>query len=602
MNHFFISFKDVHINAKVKIDQYFQEFYPSDTDTFSDSNCFALLSSHKNNSLYSICKSSNQQYLLIGCIRLDNELEIQAIVHSPAYHSHEQLVIELFQQSGVIAFKKIIGDFSFVIYDIINKYVWAVKDHLGIRPLFYHQDDNGLLIGSTIGSILQSLPIHPKLNRDYIARELNDATQPVFETLFAGIYRLEGAHYLEYDIQQKTIIKNKYWELLPLSNLTEATTEDQWNKLNLLLEQAVYSRLKNNQKIGVQLSGGMDSSAIAVIASKQIDKKNLFSYSFILNEKTKSFSTNAVDEQTTQNTIIKHAGLLRDKHYQIEDFHYVDVYEEMNQSKKVMGGYANSDAIWQDSLFRKAGENQVEIMFSGFPGDECISNSSALFFTEYFYQLEWKILAKIFLRTPIKFLKWVYHFVRLNLLGNPLARFNKIKEKRNLLIKGYHFSKKENNNFFPFYPSFRKYLIKNVTRPHTSLRAESEGLYASQYGITTVYPLADIRLLEYVISLPMLFFDTQEYDRALFRNICKGILPESVRLQQKYNGAMTLAFAEYSKKKAIEELKNYQIKNHLQLIDTNNLSKLDDFEKTIIQVKLYKLDYLIEKAIMDGAK
>ena len=94
-----------------------------------------------------------------------------------------------------------------------------------------------------------------------------------------------------------------------------------------------------------------------------------------------------------------------------------------------------------------------------------------------------------------------------------------------------------------------------------------------------MYPLADIRLLEYVISLPMLFFDTQEYDRALFRNICKGILPESVRLQQKYNGAMTLAFAEYSKKKAIEELKNYQIKNHLQLIDTNNLSKLDDFEK-----------------------
>jgi len=102
------------------------------------------------------------------------------------------------------------------------------------------------------------------------------------------------------------------------------------------LEQAVYSRLQNHQRIGVQLSGGMDSSAIAVIASGQMDKRLLFSYSFVLNEQAKSELPHLVDEQLTQRAIIEHAGLFAENHRTIDGFHYTDVFEELEQSRKIM--------------------------------------------------------------------------------------------------------------------------------------------------------------------------------------------------------------------------------------------------------------------------
>ncbi|HAC14675.1 MAG TPA: asparagine synthase, partial [Bacteroidetes bacterium] len=85
-----------------------------------------------------------------------------------------------------------------------------------------------------------------------------------------------------------------------------------------------------------------------------------------------------------------------------------------------------------------------------------------------------------------------------------------------------------------------------------------------------------------------------------FRNICKGILPDKVRLQPKFSGAMTLAFAEYWKKKSTEELSDYEIKNHTGLFASEEELKNQDIGtpdlKTHIQSRrdsLKKMDYLI---------
>jgi hypothetical protein len=67
------------------------------------------------------------------------------------------------------------------------------------------------------------------------------------------------------------------------------------------------------------------------------------------------------------------------------------------------------------------------------------------------------------------------------------------------------------------------------------------GVLANQYDIETVYPLADIRLLEIMYSLPAELFKPKPYSRALLE-YCKRILPDKVRLQTKGNGAKTASF------------------------------------------------------------
>ena len=137
-----------------------------------------------------------------------------------------------------------------------------------------------------------------------------------------------------------------------------------------------------------------------------------------------------------------------------------------------------------------------------------------------------------------------------------------------------------------------------MCRPHTCHRTESEGAYANQYGIETVYPLADIRLLRLVYSLPVRLFRPKPYSRALFRNLCLGILPDKVRLQPKFSGAMTLAFAKYWKKTQADELRDYKLKNHTGLmIESDVIDKFDEESESLkgFSINVRKMDYIIDQ-------
>ena len=183
-----------------------------------------------------------------------------------------------------------------------------------------------------------------------------------------------------------------------------------------------------------------------------------------------------------------------------------------------------------------------------------------------------------------------------------LKGYSKIQKNRNLLDSNSEFNSLLKDSSFQFTSSFRQELIETVYRAHSCLRIESESLYASQYGIVTVYPMADLRFVQFALSLPIEYFNPQKYSRALFRTICEGILPDDVRLQKKRNGAMTLAFTEFWEKEQIRDFADWEIKNSLDLIDTHKVfddSKLQDIVRKVVR---NKMDYLIEKNLIKNEK
>ncbi len=97
------------------------------------------------------------------------------------------------------------------------------------------------------------------------------------------------------------------------------------------------------------------------------------------------------------------------------------------------------------------------------------------------------------------------------------------------------------------------------------------------------YPLADIRLLSWVYSLPSEMFAPVPYTRALFRNVCKGILPEDVRTQAKFNGASTLAFAHYWLDQKTKAFQKIPMQDPYGMV---NLKKMEEFEAKKIHEKL----------------
>lgn len=534
----------------------------------------------------------------VGWCRLDNIEELQLQLKLSKNPEEKEIILKAYEHWGKDCVKHFIGDFSFAIWDATKKTLFLAKDQLGIRPLFYMEQEGLLYFGTTIPSIKNALLKKPELNQEYIAKELRNYPQHVEDTFFAAIKRLKPAHYIA--ITPKKVIEEvRYWELGTVNLNHCKTNEDYYKLLRKTLEIAIKSRIRGKKNIGCQLSGGMDSSAIAVILSRIIGKKSLHTYSFVLNETTKAYSDNGIDEQETQEAIIEYAALERDNHHKVTGFHHKDIWEELAAKNNVMGGFADSDAIWQDSLYKKAAEqNQVEIIFSGFPGDEGISQNGNNYFYDYLNELNFKALFKFLIDFKRGAILKIMHYYRSKKAKTTAFDYSKLQEKRNLLSPRSPFYKELKDSSFTFNPSFKSWQKQQICRSHTTLRTESEGAYANQYDMETVYPLADIRLLEIMYSLPAELFKPKPYSRALFRNLTKGILPDKVRLQPKRSGAKTLAFADYWIFTKAEALKNYSIKNQLGLMISEEEYLLKEAENDLMKMKrwniLKEMDYLID--------
>jgi asparagine synthetase B (glutamine-hydrolysing) len=443
---------------------------------------------------------------------------------------------------------------------------------------------------------------HLSINEKYIAKELKNYPVEVGETFFNEIHRLKPAHYFSASAKDLSFTEKRYWHFIEMDTRPFKTPQAVYDELRRLFYQAVECRLKGVSIAATQLSGGMDSSAITVIASRLMPKENLHTFSFVLNEKTRAFSERGVDEQATQNSILEYAQLHQENHHLSDGFYYKDTFECYDQSNQIMGGVANSDAVWQDSMFKQAAEQGVELMFSGFPGDEGISNPGGRYFFEYFHQMDFAWMFKQLISQPYIFAKQVYRYLSARFSKVTLKGYDKVQKNRNLLNPDSPFHSELKDSSFGFNSSFRQELINKTFRAHSCLRTESEGLYASQYGIVTAYPMADLRFVQFALSLPMEYFNPKEFSRPLFRKICEGILPDDVRLQKKQNGAMTLAFAEFWKKEQLKDFATWSIRNSLGLFDMNKVFTADDFDLLNRKVERNKIDYLVEKNRVNHGK
>jgi asparagine synthase (glutamine-hydrolysing) len=546
-----------------------------------------------------ICQ--NESYVLAATCRIDNRDEIATKIslekpHEKSDHEYILAAYTFYQEKCV---EHLIGDFSFVVWDKQEQTLFMAKDHLGIKPLFHYCDENFLLFSTSIHTIKAVQGANLTLDKLYIARELKNFSPTFEDTFFENIKRLKPAHFIKFNPQNKNISEQKYWELSPIDISAFKTEEEIYDELRRLFTETVVCRTRTNKNIGCQLSGGLDSSAIAVLLARNIDKNRLHTYSFVLSDKTRPYSENGIDEQETQNIIIEYADLKRDNYHTIKEFHYKDVFEELEVSNLIMGGYANANAIWQDTMFKKAGENHVGYIMSGFPGDECVSNSGNLYFYDYMGNKQWKEIAQLIISQKFLGLKKIASYYYAKYSGTYKRGYQRSLVQRSILNPNSPFNKEltRDNEAFKFYPTFKDFLKNQVCRSHTCHRTESEGLYAAQYGVETVYPLADIRLLAMLISIPTQMFAPQNYNRVIFRNMCYHILPEPVRIQVKSNGALTLAFFEYWYQNNLNMLKDYSFVNSLGLIDTKKKFDRKGLINLIRNMKRYSLDYLINKNI-----
>jgi asparagine synthase (glutamine-hydrolysing) len=187
--------------------------------------------------------------------------------HQYKTHSDTETIVHLYEEYGRDCVKHLRGMFAFAIWDARNQKLFIARDRLGIKPLYYRLTPEALLFGSEIKVVLTYPGVRPEFYREGLPEYLAFGYLSGEKTLYRGIRKLMPGHTMEVGYDGKLRI-DAYWDL---ANAEADSGHDESYYVRTyreMLEQAVSSHLMSDVPLGVFLSGGVDSSAVAALMTK----------------------------------------------------------------------------------------------------------------------------------------------------------------------------------------------------------------------------------------------------------------------------------------------------------------------------------------------
>ncbi len=195
------------------------------------------------------------------------ELKQELLDDGYKFHTNcdTEVIMVMYQKYGEDAWEKLNGIFAFALYDTNKRCLILVRDHFGVKPLYYAFVNNSLLFGSELKSILEYQGYQRSVDLTALNSFLTYRYSPAPQTLLKDVKKLEPTHYLKVDANGK-ITKQHYWNYRPKTvNISE---EEAVEKYQYYLEQAVRRQLLSDVPVGLFLSGGMDSAIVGHLMQK----------------------------------------------------------------------------------------------------------------------------------------------------------------------------------------------------------------------------------------------------------------------------------------------------------------------------------------------
>jgi asparagine synthase (glutamine-hydrolysing) len=200
----------------------------------------------------------------------DVRRELQARGHQYRTKSDTETIVHAYEEWGDDCVHRFRGMFAFALWDAPKRRLLLVRDRLGVKPLYWTRQGDTLLFASEIKAILASGQVTPEARVEAIPEVLSTRSVAGTETLFRGIHRLAPGHLLVFE--NGSIQTRQYWDV-PLGERDTTIKRDEVvPRFRELLQESVRLRLMSDVPLGVFLSGGIDSSAIAALMARLIDR------------------------------------------------------------------------------------------------------------------------------------------------------------------------------------------------------------------------------------------------------------------------------------------------------------------------------------------
>jgi asparagine synthase (glutamine-hydrolysing) len=274
-----------------------------------------------------------------------------------------EVLVHLYEEYGVGFLDRLEGQFAFALHDERRQLLLLARDPAGIAPLFYVWRRKTLLFASEIKALLEHSLVERRVDLTGLDQVITLPGPVSPRTLFAGVHSLAPGHYLLVD--NGRLVDRAYWDLdYPMAGDVDPELRPNFDDLESRLRGAVGTRLLADVPVGLLLSGGLDSSLIAAMAS-DIDqvkgnrvRRNAFSI---------GFETPEIDESAQQRLVANHVSAV---HHQ-QTFTTIDIEAGLRQAvwhaESPLKESYNTCSLVLSALVRA---NGVKVVLTGEGADE----------------------------------------------------------------------------------------------------------------------------------------------------------------------------------------------------------------------------------------
>lgn len=273
-------------------------------------------------------------------------------------NSDTEVVLQLYEEEGPACVNRLNGMFAFAIWDAPDQSLFIARDRLGVKPLYYHWDGRRLIFASELKAIVASGMAPRTLNELALWDYLTFRYVPQPETIWADTYKLPPAHTLTLRPGSAPRI-DRYWDI----PVTDGRTYDgdAVAEFTTLFLDAVRLRLIADVPVGILLSGGLDSSAVAA-AVAETHNARLASFSVAFDD------PGAIDETPFAREVARHVGT--DHHeIRIGAREFLDYLPLMvRATDEPLADLASVPLYYVSGLAR----SQVKVVLSGEGSDEIL--------------------------------------------------------------------------------------------------------------------------------------------------------------------------------------------------------------------------------------
>jgi asparagine synthase (glutamine-hydrolysing) len=194
-------------------------------------------------------------------------------------NSDTEVVLQSFLADGEEALTRFRGMFAFVIWDRETGELVAARDQVGVKPLYYSFTDGLFVAASELRTILHHPALRPKLDLEGVVEYLAFGYTLGERTLIEGIHKLEPGHALR--LRDRRLETIEYWDALPPEGMSSdgRSQSELEEELVALLEESVSAAMVSDVPVSLMLSGGLDSSTVAVLGARASKPSELTAYS-----------------------------------------------------------------------------------------------------------------------------------------------------------------------------------------------------------------------------------------------------------------------------------------------------------------------------------